>query len=60
MNNFSREDIMAFVAIGIVIIVTLLIIAVAISGIYAIPSPSEVWEQSTNLQADWARLTKKK
>lgn len=60
MKTVSREDIKAFIAIGIVIVVTLLIIAVAISGIYYIPSPSEVWEQSTNLQADLARMTKKK
>ena len=60
MNTISREDIKAFIAIGIVIAVTLLIIAVAISGIYDIPSPTEAWEQSTNLQADLARMTKKK
>lgn len=58
MKTVSREDINAFIAIGIVIVVTLLIIAVAISGIYDIPSPTEAWEQSTNLRNDLAQLTK--
>lgn len=60
MNTVYREDTKAIIVIGIVIVVTLLIITVAISSIYQNLSPTEAWGQSTNLQADLARMIKKK